>query len=91
MIMIFLGEPLKNVIETLGEPSAPQVSPPSTPSIASSFLKKVTEHRGNKCSSAKPRISWGSYEFSLIVDLTALYHIALVTLTQLRLDILTGE
>ncbi|KAL0272582.1 UNVERIFIED_CONTAM: hypothetical protein PYX00_005501 [Menopon gallinae] len=90
MIMIFLGETLKKIVKTLEEPSTSQTSPPNTLSDIFKFVKRKLENKGNKYNSTKCKIIINSKENILIAYSIALYHIALVTLTQVRLDILTG-
>lgn len=55
------------------------------------FLKKMLENRGNKTSNPKNYRALGSPEVHRVVLICSMYHTALHTLTQLQLDILTGN
>lgn len=89
IVMTVLGAPLTKVLEDIDRNEA-YSPPPNTPSIATNILKRVVEHRSGRSGSAKCLIKLGSNDCTKVALLCALYQTALGTLTQLRLDILTG-
>ncbi|XP_054278321.1 ubiquitin-protein ligase E3B-like [Macrosteles quadrilineatus] len=69
----------------------PETPPPPTPPPSSNLFKRALEARTNRANAAKQlRNKLGSPETTKVALICTLYHTALHTLTQLRLDILTG-
>nr|CAD7597611.1 unnamed protein product [Timema genevievae] len=58
---------------------------------SSNLLRRALDHRTNKANAAKHHRKLGSPECTKVALLCSLYQTALGTLTQLRLDILTGR
>lgn len=89
MVSAILGEPLIVLVTTL--PPHPAESPTSQSAGFSAILRHVTDRRTSRSASlAPPTIKLASPECRKIAQLCSLYQTALGTLTQLRLDILTG-
>ncbi|XP_022906806.2 ubiquitin-protein ligase E3B [Onthophagus taurus] len=89
MISILLGNYLSEMVKDV---SLPQVaaSPTTSHFSGANFIKRALESRGNRANTQRVYRSLGSPEVYRIVLLCSMYHTALNTLTQLRLDILTG-
>lgn len=66
-------------------------SPTNGNSTTQNFIKRAFESRGNKTNVQKVYRALGSPEVHRIVLLCSMYHTALNTLSQLKLDILTGN
>lgn len=84
-----LGSPINKILQEVEVNDA--ISPVNTPRIATNILKRVVEHRVNRGNSGKNLIKLGSNECTKVAHLCALYQTTLQTLTQLKLDILTGK
>ncbi|KAK6625595.1 hypothetical protein RUM43_005894 [Polyplax serrata] len=87
-VTIVVGSPLNSILQTVEVSDG--MSPVNTQSITASILKRVVEHRGNRSGGSKNTLKLGSNECTKIAHLCALYQTTLGTLTQLKLDILTG-
>lgn len=66
-------------------------SPTSSNFVTPNFIKRAFESRSNKTNVQKTYRALGSPEVHQIVLLCSMYHTALNTLNQLKLDILTGK
>lgn len=67
-------------------------SPTNSNFVAPNFIKRAFESRGNKTSNVQQVYrALGSPEVHRIVLLSSMYHTAMNTFSQLRLDILTGN
>lgn len=88
--LFFAGEYLSELAQT-SEPMAFSLSPTQNIFASSNFFKKVLESRHNRNTVHKHYRTLGSPEVHRIVLICSLYHTALNTLTQLQLDMLTGN
>lgn len=83
-----LGTPLNKLIQEAEENDL--VSPTQSQRVPTNILKRVVENRVSRSNTTKIFIKFGSNECTKMAQLCALYQISLGTLTQLKLDILTG-
>ena len=90
IVHILLGDFLQQLVQNVESPQ-PSPSPQNINFSGSNFFKKVLEARGNKTNTQRSYRALGSPEVHRVVLVCSLYHTALNTLTQLQLDILTGE
>lgn len=92
MIDILLGRFLADLVDGV-EPPQSSNSPTHNSHFSggSSFFKRALESRSNKTNVQKIYRSLGSPEVHRVVLICSLYHTALNTLTQMQLDILTGN
>lgn len=81
VIQILLGDFLAQLVE--GVAPAPAQAP--------GFFKRMLEKGGAKGAVQRPYRPLGSPEVHRVVLICSMFHTALHTLTQLQLDILTGE
>ncbi|XP_045782566.1 ubiquitin-protein ligase E3B [Maniola jurtina] len=89
-----LGIPLKEMLEAgiTGEEGAGP-SQPSTPvqsSNPASFIRRAIEARTSRSSSSKNFRKLGSPDCTKVALICSMYHTALQTMSQVKLDILTG-
>nr|XP_032513418.1 ubiquitin-protein ligase E3B [Danaus plexippus plexippus] len=92
MLKKLLGVPLKEMLEAgVSDEAGP--SNPSTPlqSNPASFIRRAIEARTNRSNSNKNFRKLGSPDCTKIALICSMYHTALHTMTQVKLDILTGE
>lgn len=61
------------------------------PQVSTSLLRRAMESRSNRANSNKACRKLCSPEVFKVANICSMYHTALCTLTQLKLDILTGE
>lgn len=88
--MLFSGCTLSELVEGVESPSVSE-SPAHHGSFApANIFRRALESRVNKVNMQKHHRFLGSPEVRKVVLLCSLYQTALNTLTQLRLDILTG-
>nr|CAD7199399.1 unnamed protein product [Timema douglasi] len=92
----FVGHTLSELVETgpegVSESYGGAAGTSSTSAATSSnLLRRALDHRTNKANAAKHHRKLGSPECTKVALLCSLYQTALGTLTQLRLDILTGS
>nr|CAD7569227.1 unnamed protein product [Timema californicum] len=90
-----VGHTLSELVETgpegVSESYGGAAGTSSTSAATSSnLLRRALDHRTNKANAAKHHRKLGSPECTKVALLCSLYQTALGTLTQLRLDILTG-
>uniref|UniRef100_A0A1B6LAX7 Ubiquitin-protein ligase E3B n=1 Tax=Graphocephala atropunctata TaxID=36148 RepID=A0A1B6LAX7_9HEMI len=86
VVAALLGSALDQALDQF-----PETPPPPTPPPSSNLFKRALEARTNRANAAKQlRNKLGSPETTKVALICTLYHTALNTLTQLRLDILTG-
>ncbi|VVD04422.1 unnamed protein product, partial [Leptidea sinapis] len=87
-----LGDPLKEMLDAgVCDDAGP--SQPSTPvqiNNPAAFIWRAIESRTNRANSSKSYRKLGSAESTKIALICAMYHTALQTMTQVKLDILTG-
>lgn len=91
-IICFTGNTLSELVEGVESPSvadSPAHQGTFAP-LATSIFRRALESRVNKVNTQKYHRFLGSPEVRKVVLLCSLYQTALNTLTQLRLDILTG-
>ncbi|GJQ75479.1 hypothetical protein Trydic_g17567 [Trypoxylus dichotomus] len=88
-ISIILGDFLSDMVKDVALPNV-ATSPTNSNFSTSNFIKRAFESRGNKTNVQKVYRALGSPEVHRIVLLCSMYHTALNTLSQLKLDILTG-
>lgn len=86
----FAGESLSELAQT-SEPSGNNSRPIQNIFASNNFFKKVLESSHNRNTVHKHYRTLGSPEVHRIVLICSLYHTALNTLTQLQLDMLTGN
>ncbi|XP_050678480.1 ubiquitin-protein ligase E3B isoform X2 [Leptidea sinapis] len=88
-----LGDPLKEMLDAgVCDDAGP--SQPSTPvqiNNPAAFIWRAIESRTNRANSSKSYRKLGSAESTKIALICAMYHTALQTMTQVKLDILTGK
>ncbi|CAG9585150.1 unnamed protein product, partial [Danaus chrysippus] len=91
MLKKLLGVPLKEMLEA-GVTDEAGPSNPSTPlqSNPASFIRRAIEARTNRSNSNKHYRKLGSPDCTKIALICSMYHTALHTMTQVKLDILTG-
>ncbi|PNF41016.1 hypothetical protein B7P43_G08820 [Cryptotermes secundus] len=87
MVSLLLGQTLSELVENVTENSS---EGPSAGGGSSNILKRALDHRSNRTNAAKHHRKLGSPECTKVALLCSLYQTALGTLTQLKLDILTG-
>nr|CAD7410085.1 unnamed protein product [Timema poppensis] len=95
VVNVILGHTLLELVETgsegVSESYGGAAGTSSTSAATSSnLLRRALDHRTNKANAAKHHRKLGSPECTKVALLCSLYQTALGTLTQLRLDILTG-
>lgn len=92
LIKILLGDYLKSVAASLGEKDSNSSDNPSSSSSSNSIIKKAIEFKsGIICKSSKSfKKLFDSFEIQRVATTCAMYFAALVTLPQLKLDILSG-
>ncbi|XP_050304811.1 ubiquitin-protein ligase E3B [Anthonomus grandis grandis] len=91
VMQILLGNFLSELVCGVDPSQDPTVSHhASSAFVGGSFFKKMLENRGNKTSTMKSYRALGSPEVHRVVLICSMYHTAFHTLTQLKLDILTG-
>lgn len=86
--IIFLGQPLTELIEKEIPPSVDQQSTSVGTNI---FRRAFLEARTNRNNNTKNYRKLGSPETTRIALICSLYQIALHTLTQMKMEILTGK
>ncbi|XP_050345337.1 ubiquitin-protein ligase E3B [Nymphalis io] len=94
MLKKMLGVPLKEMLDAgiTGEEGAGP-SQPSTPvqtSNPASFIRRAIEARTNRGNSSKNFRKLGSPDCTKVALICSMYHTALQTMSQVKLDILTG-
>nr|XP_026489897.1 ubiquitin-protein ligase E3B [Vanessa tameamea] len=94
MLKKLLGVPLKEMLDAgiTGEEGAGP-SQPSTPvqtSNPASFIRRAIEARTNRGNSSKNFRKLGSPDCTKVALICSMYHTALQTMSQVKLDILTG-
>uniref|UniRef100_A0A1Y1M0Y6 HECT-type E3 ubiquitin transferase n=2 Tax=Photinus pyralis TaxID=7054 RepID=A0A1Y1M0Y6_PHOPY len=87
IVSILIG---KSLAELVKDVESPQAATSSQNRTNPNFFKRAIEARVNRANVQKSYRALGSPEVHKIVLLCSLYYTALNTLTQLRLDILTG-
>ncbi|XP_017769365.1 PREDICTED: ubiquitin-protein ligase E3B [Nicrophorus vespilloides] len=87
IISILLGDFLSGMVKGV---EAPKASTSPSHNSTANFLKKALESRSNKTNSIKTYRTLGSPDVHRVVLICSMYHTALNTLNQLKLDILTG-
>lgn len=90
----FLGNALSELVKDTEPPNVQTNSAQSRGQnhfMSGNFLKRALESRTNRTNTQRPYRALGSPEVHRIVLLCSLYYTALNTLTQLKLDILTGN
>ncbi|XP_018332140.1 ubiquitin-protein ligase E3B isoform X2 [Agrilus planipennis] len=91
IVNILLGKFLSSLVKNLEAPHAPGGSSGHSNHFSgTNFLRRALDSRVNKTNTQKSYRSLGSPEVHRVVLMCSLYHTALHTLTQLKLDILTG-
>ncbi|GLH04043.1 E3 ubiquitin-protein ligase Nedd-4 [Gryllus bimaculatus] len=86
-VSVLLGQTLAELVENADiVPETP--SPPA--STSSNILRRALDHRNTRSSAPKHHRKIGSPECTKVAHICTLYQTALGTLTQLKLDILTG-
>jgi ubiquitin-protein ligase E3 B len=88
MVSLLLGQTLSELVENVAE-NISEV--PSSSGGSSNILKRALDHRSNRTSAPKHLRKVGSSECTKVAFLCSLYQTALGTLTQMKLDILTGD
>jgi ubiquitin-protein ligase E3 B len=88
MVSLLLGQTLSELVENVAENGS---DGPSSSGASGNILKRALDHRSNRTSATKHHRKLGSSECTKVALLCSLYQTALGTLTQLKLDILTGE
>lgn len=91
MIDILLGRFLAALVEGVEPPQVASSPTHNSHFSGTSFFKRALESRSNKTNTIKTYRSLGSPEVHRVVLICSLYHTALNTLTQMQLDILTGN
>ncbi|PSN54423.1 Ubiquitin-protein ligase E3B [Blattella germanica] len=86
VVTVLLDKTLADLVENLPDN---YIEGPSS-SGSSNILKRALDHRANRTNAAKYHRKLGSPDCTKVALICSLYHTALETLTQLRLDILTG-
>lgn len=79
------------MLELVEKETPPQMEQQSTSVSTNIFKRAFLEARTNKNNSNKCYRKLGSPETTRIALICSLYHTALLTLTQVKLDILTGK
>lgn len=87
MVSLLLGQTLSELVENVAENGS---EGPSASGGSSNILKRALDHRSNRTNATKHHRKLGSPECTKVALLCSLYQTALGTLTQLKLDILTG-
>lgn len=87
MVSVLLGQTLRELVENSTESGS---EGPSSSAGSSNILRRALDHRANRTNAAKHLRKLGSPECTKVALLCSLYQTALATLTQLKLDILTG-
>ncbi|KAF2900658.1 hypothetical protein ILUMI_05537 [Ignelater luminosus] len=93
IVSILIGNALSELVKDTEPPNSTSNSAHSRGQnhfMGGNFLKRALESRTNRTNTQRPYRALGSPEVHRIVLLCSLYYTALNTLTQLRLDILTG-
>lgn len=93
LIKILLGDYLKTVAASLGEKesNSNDITTSSSSSTSSSIIKKAIEFKSGIISKSKSfKKLFDSFEMQRVATTCAMYFQALVTLPQLKLDILSG-
>jgi ubiquitin-protein ligase E3 B len=89
VVSVLLGQTLSELVDNATDNGSE--GPCSSSSIGSSnILRRALDHRTNRTNAAKHHRKLGSPECTKVALLCSLYQTALGTLTQLKLDILTG-
>lgn len=89
MVSVLLGQTLSELVENT--PDNISEGPGSSSSGGTSnILRRALDHRVNRTNAAKHHRKLGSPECTKVALLCSIYQTALGTLTQLKLDILTG-
>lgn len=91
MIDIMLGRFLTELVDGVEPPQSNNSPTHNSHFSGTSFFKRALESRSNKTNVQKVYRSLGSPEVHRVVLVCSLYHTALNTLTQMQLDILTGN
>lgn len=91
MIDILLGRFLAALVDGVEPPQVASSPTHNSHFSGTSFFKRALESRSNKTNTIKTYRSLGSPEVHRVVLICSLYHTALNTLTQMQLDILTGN
>ncbi|XP_063241461.1 ubiquitin-protein ligase E3B isoform X2 [Bacillus rossius redtenbacheri] len=86
MVEGLVSRPLARLAEANHDVESPGFSAGTSGNI----LRRALEHRSNRTSASKHQRKLGSPECTKVALLCSLYQVALGTMTQLRLDILTG-
>nr|CAD7429603.1 unnamed protein product [Timema monikensis] len=91
----FVGHTLSELVEIGSEGGSESYggaagTSSTSATTSSNLLRRALDHRTNKANAAKHHRKLGSPECTKVALLCSLYQTALGTLTQLRLDILTG-
>lgn len=90
MIRILLGDFLATMVEGVEAPQAGHSPVHNGGFSGANFIRKALENRGNRQNATKHYRTLGSPEVHRVVLICSMYHTALNTLNQLKLDILTG-
>jgi hypothetical protein len=88
IVSVLLDQTLAELVENI--PDNYIDTPSSSSSASSNLLRRALDHRVNRTNAAKYHHKLGSPDCTRVALICSLYHTALETLTQLRLDILTG-
>jgi ubiquitin-protein ligase E3 B len=87
MVSVLLGQTLCELVENSIDVAS---EGPSSSGGSSNILRRALDHRANRANAAKHHRKLDSPECTKVALLCTLYQTALATLTQMKLDILTG-
>lgn len=87
MVSVLLGQTLHELVDSSTDSGS---EGHSSSAGSSNILRRALDHRANRTNAAKHLRKLGSPECTKVALLCSLYQTALATLTQLKLDILTG-